>query len=129
MSATSDKVAYGNEDTIEKFGADIRALIRRTGLSEREVCRRTNTPASTLSGWLGGRNLMSKAFLEAILTEFKVRGKKSWISRWEALKSAPAKPARPKTPDLGEIVTRAVDIERVLPSGSKVRVVIEIDVP
>lgn len=132
MSESRDMVASNDsEDTIEQFGADLRALIRRTGMSEREVNRRTNTPPSTMSGYLNGKNLIPLATLRRVLIALDVTDADQalWIERWEAFNSA-VKPATCKHAiNLSEMIARSLGVEAGLPSGTKVKVTIEIEVP
>ena len=132
MSETRDVVAPSeNEDTIVQFGADLRALIRRTDISEREVGRRTDTPPATMSGYLNGKNRIRLTTLKEVLTALGVTDadQASWIERWEALNSATEPATCTHAIDLSEMISRSLGVHTGLPSGAKVKVIIEIEVP
>jgi transcriptional regulator with XRE-family HTH domain len=133
MSESRDVVAPSeNEDTIKQFGAELRALIRCADMSERAVGRRTNTSASTMSGYLNGINLIRLETLRGILRALNVTDadQASWTKRWEALKAAPKPPKRRHADNLNEVIAKSVrDIGAELPSGTKVVMTIEFIVP
>jgi hypothetical protein len=82
-----------------------------------------------MSGYLNGKNLIPLATLEKVLATLEVVDQDLWVRRWEALSSRPKRATCKHAVDLSEVIAKSLGVETGLPSGTKVKVTIEIEVP